>query len=229
MPDRVMRDELLTSERYWQVSNGAKLTYVHLLLCADDTARFSGKNFTVRASCFPGQAVDPAVMERWLSELSDADLIRLYEVNKERFIFIPRFRQRLRFTNSRYPAPPPQINDLVPQKTDSSQTQDGLKSGSSPQKRREEKRREEEIGAIAPKAKRLSEEEIPSQWVAWCKSNRPELDAVGVFEGFRDYWIAQPGQKGVKADWFATWRNWCRNQRQGSSGQKTDSVWAGAK
>ena len=27
---------------------------------------------------------------------------------------------------------------------------------------------------------------------------------------FRDYWIAQPGAKGVKLDWAATWRNWCR-------------------
>lgn len=30
-------------------------------------------------------------------------------------------------------------------------------------------------------------------------------------EKFRDYWIAQPGQKGVKLDWHATWRNWMRN------------------
>lgn len=30
---------------------------------------------------------------------------------------------------------------------------------------------------------------------------------------FRDYWIAQPGQKGVKTDWPATWRNWCRNAK----------------
>lgn len=27
---------------------------------------------------------------------------------------------------------------------------------------------------------------------------------------FRDYWVAQPGAKGVKTDWPATWRNWCR-------------------
>jgi hypothetical protein len=27
---------------------------------------------------------------------------------------------------------------------------------------------------------------------------------------FRDYWISQPGQKGVKTDWRATWRNWVR-------------------
>ena len=27
---------------------------------------------------------------------------------------------------------------------------------------------------------------------------------------FRDYWTAQPGAKGSKADWDATWRNWIR-------------------
>jgi len=27
---------------------------------------------------------------------------------------------------------------------------------------------------------------------------------------FRDYWKSQPGQKGVKTDWDATWRNWVR-------------------
>jgi len=27
---------------------------------------------------------------------------------------------------------------------------------------------------------------------------------------FRDYWIAQPGSKGVKTEWVATWRNWVR-------------------
>ena len=30
---------------------------------------------------------------------------------------------------------------------------------------------------------------------------------------FRDYWNAQPGQRGVKLDWQATWRNWCRNAK----------------
>lgn len=28
---------------------------------------------------------------------------------------------------------------------------------------------------------------------------------------FADYWAAQPGLKGTKADWPATWRTWCRN------------------
>lgn len=33
-----------------------------------------------------------------------------------------------------------------------------------------------------------------------------------VFDTFRDHWRAAPGSKGVKADWEATWRNWCRRE-----------------
>lgn len=36
---------------------------------------------------------------------------------------------------------------------------------------------------------------------------------------FRDYWAAQPGQKGVKADWPATWRNWCRRATEATPGK----------
>ena len=30
------------------------------------------------------------------------------------------------------------------------------------------------------------------------------------FQRFSDYWRSQPGQKGVKTNWDATWRNWLR-------------------
>jgi uncharacterized protein YdaU (DUF1376 family) len=49
------------------------------------------------------------------------------------------------------------------------------------------------------------------EWLAFCKQERPELEPVQTFEKFKDYWIAQPGQKGVKLDWDATWRNWVRS------------------
>jgi uncharacterized protein YdaU (DUF1376 family) len=37
---------------------------------------------------------------------------------------------------------------------------------------------------------------------------------------FRDYWIARPGAGGVKLDWAATWRTWCRNRRSPSQAGK---------
>ena len=52
---------------------------------------------------------------------------------------------------------------------------------------------------------------FPSEWLIFCKQERPELQPLQTFEKFKDYWISQAGQKGVKLDWFATWRNWVRN------------------
>lgn len=60
---------------------------------------------------------------------------------------------------------------------------------------------------------------LPKDWkpdaeqVAFCNAERPDLQAAAVGDRFRDYWIAQPGVKGRKTDWPATWRNWVRNER----------------
>lgn len=42
------------------------------------------------------------------------------------------------------------------------------------------------------------------------------MNAQQVFEIFHDYWVGVAGAKGTKADWFATWKNWCR--RENSNG-----------
>ena len=55
---------------------------------------------------------------------------------------------------------------------------------------------------------------------------RQELTAErirAIAEQFKDHWIAQPGQRGVKADWLATWRNWVRREK-GITGGKALSV-----
>jgi uncharacterized protein YdaU (DUF1376 family) len=54
---------------------------------------------------------------------------------------------------------------------------------------------------------------LPDDWAIWAKEQRPDVNVNQTADGFKDYWLAIPGMKGVKADWFATWRNWVRNQR----------------
>lgn len=54
----------------------------------------------------------------------------------------------------------------------------------------------------------------PEDWIKFCNEKRPDLSAEDTFKSFQDYWIAVPGQKGVKLNWDATWRNWVRNQKQ---------------
>ena len=78
-------------------------------------------------------------------------------------------------------------------------------------------------GKKAPKAKgergeRLSEDWVmPIEWLEEALEYRtPEGQALTKKEvineagRFADYWRAQPGAKGRKANWKATWRNWIR-------------------
>lgn len=84
-------------------------------------------------------------------------------------------------------------------------------------KRRVEKIREETSKADA-RATRLPADWMPNESdVSFCRKERPDLMPQEVADQFRDYWIAQPGTKGKKTDWQATWRNWVRNQRAANS------------
>lgn len=44
----------------------------------------------------------------------------------------------------------------------------------------------------------------------WAEKNVPGFNYTAETERFIDYWRAAPGERGVKADWQATWRNWIR-------------------
>jgi len=47
---------------------------------------------------------------------------------------------------------------------------------------------------------------LPQNWLPRAEDGKDDLELAK----FRDYWKAAPGQKGVKLDWDATWRNWLR-------------------
>lgn len=82
---------------------------------------------------------------------------------------------------------------------------------------REEKRREESKNKPKSKAP-ASGSRLPDDWkpdqadIEYCKTERPDLRPSLVATNFYDYWIAQPGAKGRKADWSATWRSWVRKE-----------------
>lgn len=86
---------------------------------------------------------------------------------------------------------------------------------------KEGKEGKEYIPAVAndvPKraSRLLSDFALPEEWIAWAINERRwrRRDALEEGECFADYWRSQPGQKGVKTDWQATWRNWVRRSRR---------------
>ena len=66
----------------------------------------------------------------------------------------------------------------------------------------------------AKRGSRLSAEWLPSPAsIAKAREDAPAVDHQAEHATFIDYWIAQPGQRGVKTDWDATWRNWMRRKQ----------------
>lgn len=59
---------------------------------------------------------------------------------------------------------------------------------------------------------RLSEDwALPKAWGEWAvDEGMDDLSVRREAERFRDYWVSVSGQRGVKANWQATWRNWVR-------------------
>lgn len=68
---------------------------------------------------------------------------------------------------------------------------------------------------------------LPDDWRAWALEHRPDLNPDHMAQRFHDHWIAQPGAKGRKADWSATWRNWVRNERLAGGHQNPQARPAG--
>ena len=61
----------------------------------------------------------------------------------------------------------------------------------------------------------------PDQALAdWTRANAPSAANSLEVERFRDYWTAQPGAKGRKTDWAATWRNWARRCQEQADGPR---------
>lgn len=84
-----------------------------------------------------------------------------------------------------------------------------------PNAQRERKRERQEDGA-RKRGTRLPDDWTPSEDLKrWTLDNCPGLNGPYVAAQFRDYWHAVPGAKGVKLDWDATWRTWCRRQHEG--------------
>lgn len=157
MSDKILRDELLRSHRYRTLSSDtARLLFIHLVLCADSLGNCEAT--TTALGDAMGRSVDESTAAKWLSELADSDIIRVYESGGKRYVHIPRFRQRLRYPKGKHPRPPANIEcseirelaEKVRPESDRSQTTVGPRSDEV--KRSEVKRGEEPKVPIPPES-----------------------------------------------------------------------------
>lgn len=60
---------------------------------------------------------------------------------------------------------------------------------------------------------------VTPQMRDWAARTTPDVNIGAETERFTDYWVAAPGQRGVKTDWTATWRNWMRRAQEQAPAQ----------
>jgi hypothetical protein len=54
---------------------------------------------------------------------------------------------------------------------------------------------------------------ITPDMVTWAREHTPAVDGRAATAAFIDYFTSLPGQRGLKLDWVATWRNWMRTEQ----------------
>ena len=108
MPDRIVRDELLESDRWLNVPrNTHRLAFVCLLLQADALGNMEGSDGRLWRLWRDTLKLDArTAIAEILEALLSQDLIRLYEADGKRLIHIPRYRQRLRYLGNVSPPSP---------------------------------------------------------------------------------------------------------------------------
>jgi hypothetical protein len=108
VPDRVVRDELLDSDRFlWLPSDTDRLCYIGLLLRCDDFGNLEGgprRLFRFFAGFAQTKSEESAGAT--ITHLADADLIRRYEVSAREFFHIPRFRPHRQYLVRKCPPSP---------------------------------------------------------------------------------------------------------------------------
>ena len=106
MPNRILRDTALDSDRIAGIDEGSEVLFYRLIMLADDFGRFDGRVSVIRGRAFAlRQTVTEREIERRLAQLSKSQLIHRYKVADKPYISIPRFGQRQRAEKSKFPPP----------------------------------------------------------------------------------------------------------------------------
>lgn len=84
--------------------------------------------------------------------------------------------------------------------------------------------KEEPSGSSKRRGTRLPDEWMPDEAFAR-QEGLSGADCEREADKFRDHWRSQPGQRGVKLDWAATWRNWVRNATKSAPRQRPSPNW----
>lgn len=229
MPNRILREGILTSERVAMLGWAEEVFYRRLMSVVDDFGRFTANPKLIRAACYPllVDKVSDADVGKWLAKCAEAALVSVYPApDGKRYLQLHDFKQQTRAEKSKYPEMPSRcIADATQPPSNGTASAhvyvfgDGDvigDVGSGPSQAPEPPPAylgDANAGEIPGKAVVLLAAgwELPEAWgtdaeaLGWKAS-----EILHEAEKFRQYWVAGKGAGGRKSlrGWRQAWSNW---------------------
>ena len=107
MPNRILREGILTSERVNRLDWPSEVFYRRLLSVVDDYGRYFAHVSLLRAALFALRLdlVSNDDVAHWLEKTRQAGLVDLYEVDGKLYLQVWNFKQQARAKQSKFPSP----------------------------------------------------------------------------------------------------------------------------
>lgn len=109
MPNRILREGILTSERVAMLNWAEEVFYRRLMSVVDDFGRYHANPKLIRAACYPLliDKVSDADVGKWLTSCVTAALVSVYPAQDgKRYLQMLDFRQQTRAEKSKFPPMP---------------------------------------------------------------------------------------------------------------------------
>lgn len=225
---RNIKPGFFTNDQLGELPPLARLLFAGIWTVCDREGRIEDRHKKIKAEVLP---YDDCNVDKLLQSLHDSGFILRYVVNGVRIIQVLKWHkhQAPHIKEAASALPSPDESDVstvpAPDKNGAVTGKESLIVGSgllvvdslnlNPDSRER-------------RATRLpSTWTLPDEWVAEALTLRPDWTAPHcrrIADAFRDYWCAQPGQRGVRTDWIATWRNWVRREHGHNNGPPRESA-----
>jgi len=105
MPNRVIREGFLDSDKINALDAETQCFFIRLMLIADDYGCFDARPTWLRSRCYPVSDTCPSIVRQMTVTCQSSGLIQLYNSGGKDYGQIVNFNQRLRQKRSKYPLP----------------------------------------------------------------------------------------------------------------------------
>lgn len=202
MPNRILREGILTSPRIAKLGWAEEIFYRRLMSVVDDFGRYYADPGLLQAACYPRQLkkVSESDVLKWLQACCSALLVRVYQHKGESYLEMLDFGQQIRAKKSKFPDVP---STCV---ADAQQTHEDAHLDVSVSVVVSEDV-SVSVGSAKPKAKPSKkcpdDFEVTPDMKDKARQEAPSIDMERETLKFRNHEFAK-----AKSDWPATWLNW---------------------